>query len=374
MRVDLHLPVAALMPIRARRAPRGADPSAAAVHAEGRAKIPGGAIAYTTAGTGEPLLLVHGLGGTRRSWRHMISELAATHTVIAPDLPGHGESDPPAGDYSLGAHAAALRDLLVALGHTRASIAGHSLGGGIALQFAYQFPDRTNRILLISSGGLGPEIAPLLRAVTLPGAQSIVAGLAHLPDGLTRLLLPAISVLTGQLARQDARIIAEGLRDLAGSHQRRAFVRTARTVIDWRGQSVSASRQLGLLADFPVLIAWGSNDKIIPPHHHQALARQLPNARTVEISDAGHYPHETDAARLLPPIQHFLQSTAAFHYTETRWRQLLTQLDRDQRDEDRMRTPPRATGIRCRPPRGLAASTLHPRPRPIVSRPRLGST
>jgi len=348
---DLRLPVAALMPRTGGRSARGADLAAAGACAEGRARIPGGAIAYTTAGTGEPLLLVHGLGGTRRSWRHVISALAATHTVIAPDLPGHGESDPPAGDYSLGAHAAALLVLLVGQGHARASIAGHSLGGGIALQFAYQFPDRTNRILLISSGGLGAEIAPLLRAVTLPGAERVVGGLAHLPDGVTRRLLPAMSVLTGQVARQDAQIVAEGLRDLAGPRQRRALIRTARTVIDWRGQSVSAARQLVLLADFPVLIAWGSNDRIIPSHHHQALARQLPNARMVEISGAGHYPHETDAARLLPPIHDFLRSTAPFHYTETRWRQLLTQPDRNQRDHEGVRSAGAAARTRSIPAR-----------------------
>src|SRR5436190_6173107 len=118
---------------------------------DARVTVAGGELAYTTAGSGEPLLLIHGLGGTRRTWRHVIDSLAATHTVIAPDLPGHGDSDAPAGDYSLGAHAAALRDLLVALGHPTATVIGHSLGGGVGIQFAYQFPDRISRLVLISS-------------------------------------------------------------------------------------------------------------------------------------------------------------------------------------------------------------------------------
>jgi len=294
------------------------------VPTEASVGISGGTLAYTTAGSGEPLLLVHGLGGTRRTWRHVIHTLAATHTVIAPDLPGHGDSDAPAGDYSLGAHAAALRDLLVALGYPTATVIGHSLGGGIGMQFAYQFPDRINRLVLISSGGLGTEVTPMLRAATLPGAQLVVEGLAHVPDGVTRrLLLPAMSILPGVVAGEDADPLADGLRGLADGRQRHAFIHTARSVINWRGQAVSAARQLSLMRDLPVLVAWGSHDKTIPPHHQQAAVRQLPHAHLLEITGAGHYPHETAPDRLLPPLHAFLTSTLPFHYSETRWRKLL---------------------------------------------------
>jgi len=293
-------------------------------HKEARVDLPGGTIAYTIAGTGEPLLLIHGLGGNRRTWRHVIDALAATHTVIAPDLPGHGESNAPAGDYSLGAHAAALRDLIVALGHPSATVAGHSLGGGIALQFAYQFPGHTRRLLLISSGGLGPELSVLLRAATLPGAGTVVAGLASLPAGITRSLFQTV-ILPGLLARQDAGPAAGLVRGLAGAGQRKAFLRTARSVVDWHGQTVSANRQLVLLTDIPVMIAWGDNDKTIPPDHHRALARQLPGLHVVEIANAGHYPHETAPAALTSAIHAFLASTTPFTYDETRWRELLNQ-------------------------------------------------
>ncbi len=290
--------------------------------ADGRIATPAGTLAYTTAGIGEPVLLVHGLGGTRRTWRHLIDSLAATHTVIAVDLPGHGQSDPPAGDYSLGAHASALRDLLVALGYSRATLVGHSLGGGVALQFAYQFPERVDRLVLISSGGLGAEVTPMLRAATLPGAAAVVAGLGRIPAGVTRRVLPVISVVPGMIARQDARAVAEDVRGMARAGHRQAFLRTARSVIDWRGQTVSASRQLGLLAELPVLVAWGGRDRTIPTHHHRTLVQRLPDARSLEIATAGHYPHETAPGQLLPAIHTFLRTTERYRYDERHWRRL----------------------------------------------------
>ncbi len=290
---------------------------------EASVAVAGGTIAYTIAGSGEPLLLVHGLGGSRHTWRHVVDALAVTHTVIAPDLPGHGDSGPPAGDYSLGAHASALRDLLVALGHPAATVMGHSLGGGVAMQFAYQFPDRISRLVLVSSGGLGPEVTPMLRAATLPGAEAVVAGLARLPEGMTRRLLGPMAKVPGLLAGQDAGPLAEGLHGLGHERRRRAFVRTARSVIDWRGQSVSGSRQLGLLGAVPVLVAWGTDDRTIPPRHHESVVHDLPHAQLREISGAGHYPHETAPERLLPPLRDFLASTEPFRYDESRWRDLL---------------------------------------------------
>jgi pimeloyl-ACP methyl ester carboxylesterase len=291
---------------------------------EDRMPLTGGAISYTKAGTGPAVLLIHGLGGTRRTWRHLIPGLARTHTVIAPDLPGHGLSDLPAGDYSLGAHACAMRDLLLTLGYPRASIVGHSLGGGVALQTAYQFPERTERVVLISSGGLGAEVTPLLRAATLPGADTVVAGLSTIPAALTQRLF---GVLPALIEHSDARVLADVLRGLSDDHQRRAFLRTARTVIDWRGQTVSADRQLGLLSEVPLLVAWGANDKTIPPRHHHALAERVPHAVTVEIAEAGHYPHETAPTQVLSALQTFLAATQPFRYVEDRFVRLLSSAD-----------------------------------------------
>jgi pimeloyl-ACP methyl ester carboxylesterase len=199
-------------------------------------------------------------------------------------------------------------------------VAGHSLGGGVGLQFAYQFPERIDRLVLVSSGGFGQQLTPMLRAATLPGADIALAGLAHVPLGLTRRILPAISVLPGIVAREDTEAVADALHGLAGFRQRRAFVRTARTVINWQGQTVNGSQHLKLLEDLPVLLAWGSKDRTIPPHHQQRIAGQLPGLHTAEIVGAGHYPQETTPELLLPPMQAFLASTQPFRYAETRWR------------------------------------------------------
>jgi pimeloyl-ACP methyl ester carboxylesterase len=288
---------------------------------EARVSIPGGSLTYTIAGAGEPILLIHGLGGSRRTWRHMMAPLAQSNTVIAVDLPGHGDSQAPAGDYSLGAHAVALRDLLMMLGFTRATVIGHSLGGGIAMQFAYQFPERLSRLALISSGGLGTELSLVLRAATLPGASSVVAGITYLPAGLGHLLQPALWVVPGLVARDDTGPLADAMRSLSCARQREAFFATARAVIDWKGQKVSAERQLAMLNDLPVLVAWGSMDKIIPPHHHQALVSRLPGCHVVEIPGAGHFPHETAPSTLAPALAAFVSSTPAFAYDEVFWRE-----------------------------------------------------
>src|SRR5271166_4557617 len=175
----------------------GLEPSAASV-VEDRMPLTGGAISYTKTGSGPAVLLIHGLGGTRRTWEHLIPGLARTHTVIAPDLPGHGLSDPPAGDYSLGAHACAMRDLLLALGHPRASVVGHGLGGAVAMQSAYQFPERIERVVLISSGGLGAGVTSIRGAAGVPGAESLVAALSTIPARLTPRLLGVLPSLAGR--------------------------------------------------------------------------------------------------------------------------------------------------------------------------------
>jgi pimeloyl-ACP methyl ester carboxylesterase len=143
-------------------------------------------VAYRVAGSGPAIVLIHGMLNSSQHWEAVAGRLAAAHHVIAPDLIGHGGSATPRGDYSLGAHAASIRDLLATLGVERATIVGHSLGGGVAMQFFYQFPQRTERLVLVSSGGLGPEVSPLLRGAALPGS-ALLLRLATQPRGwLTR--------------------------------------------------------------------------------------------------------------------------------------------------------------------------------------------
>src|SRR3954463_7302710 len=142
-------------------------------------ELHGHTLAFRMAGQGPVLVLIHGIAGTNAVWEDLFPELAVDHTVIAPDLPGHGESGASAGDYSLGAMAATVRDLLLALGHDRATVIGHSLGGGVAMQFSYLFPEYPERLVLISSGGLGRSVTPALRLAVLPGAEFVTAQLGR---------------------------------------------------------------------------------------------------------------------------------------------------------------------------------------------------
>src|SRR6476659_5332938 len=156
-------------------------------------ELHGHRVIYRIAGSGPPVVLIHGMVNSSRHWEEVALRLADRYTVIAPDLIGHGDSATPRGDYSLGAHAASIRDLLAVIGVDHATIVGHSLGGGVAMQFFYQFPQRTERLVLVSSGGLGREVSPMLRGAALPGASPLLRLAAR------RRLIDAIDLAGGRL-------------------------------------------------------------------------------------------------------------------------------------------------------------------------------
>ena len=243
----------------------------------------GHTLSYRTAGRGPLLVLVHGIANSSESWEPVLAQLARRFTVLAPDLLGHGDSAKPRGDYSLGANASLLRDLMVALGHERGTIVGHSLGGGIAMQIAYQFPERVERLVLVSSGGLGRELTPVLRAVALPGAEYVLPLLASKP------ILGAGAKVGGWADRiglrlgADVEVLAKGFASLRDVAARRAFVHTARSVIELGGQRVSAADKLYLSATIPTLIVWGDRDPVIPaaPRDPRARADRRQPARAV---------------------------------------------------------------------------------------------
>ncbi len=141
----------------------------------------GDRVAYRDEGVGDVLLLIHGMAGSSETWRSVIPQLSKKFRVIAPDLLGHGESAKPRGDYSLGAFAVWLRDFLDELGVSHATVVGHSLGGGFAMQFVYQRPDYAKRLVLISSGGLGPDVGLILRLLSAPGAEPVLPIIAPKP-------------------------------------------------------------------------------------------------------------------------------------------------------------------------------------------------
>src|SRR5437867_7401861 len=229
------------------------------------------------AGEGPVLLLVHGMASSSAAWMPVGAFLASRFTIVAPDLLGHGQTATPPGDYSLGAHATLLRDLLLVLGHERATLVGHSFGGGVAMQFAYQFPELCERLVLVGSGGLGREVNLLLRALALPGAEHVL-----------RLFCRASLTEAGRAVVQWARRvgfdptpaaeeIGRGYTSLTDAHSRAAFLRTLRAVVGFDGQRVSASDRLQLASDLPTLIVWGAHDPIIPVEHarrsHAVISR-----------------------------------------------------------------------------------------------------
>jgi pimeloyl-ACP methyl ester carboxylesterase len=280
-------------------------------------------IAYRCAGSGPVLVLVHGITSSSATWARVMPYLARHFTVIAPDLVGHGESDKPRGDYSLGAHANNIRDLLLALGHGRASVVGHSLGGGIAMQFAYQFPERCERLALVDSGGLGREVNILLRAATLPGAELVLPLLAA-----TRLLdagrlAGGVLGRLGLQARTDIEEIARGHATLSDAEARAAFVHTLRAVVEPGGQRVDASNRLYLSEHVPFLLVWGEHDSVIPLAHGRATHERMPASRLEVFHDSGHFPQLDEPQRFVDVLIDFIESTEPAALDAESWRELL---------------------------------------------------
>ncbi|GAC1435239.1 MAG: alpha/beta fold hydrolase [Solirubrobacteraceae bacterium] len=285
-------------------------------------KIHGHSIAYLQAGEGPVLLLVHGIASTSETWLEVMPLLARRFTVIAPDLPGHGQSAKPSGDYSIGALANSMRDLLVGLGHERATIAGHSLGGGVAMQFAYQYPERCDRLVLVCSGGLGRSVNPILRAAALPGAQLVLAIGAPPIAAVGRAIGGGLRAL-GLRPAPDLAEVSRGFASLADLDTRVAFLDTLRSVIKVTGQSVDASNRLYLASEMPTLIVWGAKDPIIPVNHGRRAHELMPHSRFECFADAGHMPQLDDPHRLSDLILDFTESTVPSAFTPERWRKLL---------------------------------------------------
>jgi len=267
---------------------------------------------YRIAGSGPPVVLIHGMLNSSRHWERVALQLADRYTVIAPDLLGHGDSATPRGDYSLGAHAASIRDLLSAIGVDRATIVGHSLGGGVAMQFFWQAPHRVDRLALISSGGLGKEVSPLLRTMALPGIDFALSIAAH------RHLVALLHRL-GPQTRQ----VGRALRPLSQPGSRKAFLQTLRSVIDVRGQRVSATDRLYLLQDIPTLIAWGERDNTIPLAHGRAAHEAVPHSTFETLPKAAHFPHLEDPDGLAQVLNRWLASTQPARLDDTAWHELV---------------------------------------------------
>jgi len=265
-------------------------------------------VRFRRAGEGSPVLLIHGITGSCRQWERAIPILARAHEVIAPDLLGHGESAKPRGDYSLGAFASGIRDLMVALGHDRATVVGHSLGGGIAMQFAYQFPERCERLVLVSSGGLGAEVSLLLQAATLPGSELVLPLLTHRRIRVGGRAIGAALQRVGIGPGADAGEMLRGLDSLHDPEARSAFLETLRAVVGPGGQKVDARDRLYLAEAVPSLIVWGRSDPIIPVAHGVAAHEAMPGSR-LELLPAGHFPQLEEPHRFGELLNEFIAET-----------------------------------------------------------------
>jgi len=285
--------------------------------------IHGHAVGYRMAGCGPVILLIHGMAGSSRTWLEVMPLLARDYTVIAPDLLGHGESAKPISDYSLGAYASGLRDLLVgALGIESATLVGQSLGGGIAMQLAYQHPELCERLVLVGSGGLGREVSPVLRAMALPGAEYLMPVL--FPRFARRVGERVIAFFRDRGVR--APHIAEvwsAYASLTETPNRHAFVRTVRAVIDPGGQTVSARDRLYLAEAVPTLIVWGDRDDIIPVAHAHAAHELLPRSRLEIFEGAGHFLHVEQPLRFADLLRDFVEHSEPAQRDVTSFREML---------------------------------------------------
>lgn len=281
--------------------------------------------AYRIAGSGPALLLIHGIGDNSMAWQPVHSMLAKRFTVIAPDLLGHGQSDKPRADYSVAGYANAMRDLLSVLDIDRVTVVGHSLGGGVAMQFAYQFPQLVERLILVGAGGVTKDVNVALRLASLPGGAEALA-LLRLP-----LVMPALQLaghLLGTVVGSSGmgNDIPNALRilsDLPEPSASAAFSRTLRAVVDWRGQVVTMLDRCYLTASVPVQLVWGDQDVVIPVSHAHMAHAAMPGSRLEIFPNAGHYPFHHDPLRFVELVDNFIDSTAPASHDHEVLRQLL---------------------------------------------------
>jgi pimeloyl-ACP methyl ester carboxylesterase len=279
--------------------------------------------AFVKAGSGPAVLLLHGLGCDHTTWLPVMTSLSRRYTVVAPDLLGHGRSDKPRADYSVGGYANGMRDLLTVLGIDRATVVGHSFGGGVAMQFAYQFPERTERLVLVAPGGIGRAVTAVIRAVSLPGFQTAM-GVVTLPGPRQAVKLALRGLArSGLPPTRDLDEVAEIVQHLSDRKARAAITHVVRAVVDWKGQVVTMADRAYLTHAMPMCVIWGSDDGVIPASHARLAQEMAPEATVEVIPNAGHFPHKDHPQRFVKILNDFIRSTDPATYHRGRWRNLL---------------------------------------------------
>jgi pimeloyl-ACP methyl ester carboxylesterase len=267
-------------------------------------------LSYLEAGPagGPVIVLIHGLASDAGTWDRALGPLADRGLrVLALDLVGHGRSDKPAGSYLLDDFAQSLSAFLNALGIESATLCGHSLGGAIAVHFGYHHPTRVDRLVLVSAGGLGREVHPMLRAAALPGASTVLR-LAMVPTLQRVYRRPALhrALRLRPEAVVNLRRAGQALGSAAG---RSAFLAALRAVIEPSGQRGSFIEMRYLAEHVPTLLVWAERDPVIPVAHAHATRAHLPGSRLVVFPGGGHEPHRRNADEFATAVAEFILST-----------------------------------------------------------------
>jgi pimeloyl-ACP methyl ester carboxylesterase len=275
--------------------------------------------AFRRCGSGPVLLLLHGIGDSSEAWAPLMPALGEHFTVVAPDLLGHGSSDKPRADYSVAAYANGVRDLMDVLGIERATVVGHSLGGGVAAQACYQYPHRFERLVLVSTGGVAREVALPLRLLSAPYAE-LTLPVTRLPGArLVARGLAEVAKRTPLAIGRDADELLRVFDGLPSGPARRSFTRTLRSVVDWRGQLVTMLDRSYLAADMPTLLVWGDRDGVIPMAHGEAAHAAMPASRLEVFPGAGHFPHHADPDRFVALLRAFVAETEPARFAPDVW-------------------------------------------------------
>lgn len=243
-------------------------------------------VRYWDQGQGDPLLLIHGMGACLEAWAWNIDALATKYRVIAPDLPGSGKSSRPVHQdtFSLRYAGEFLHRFLLALGISTLGLAGNSMGGVLAIQFALMYPEIVRRLILVDTGGLGKEVHWVVRAASLPIPTQLAE---HPPSWLIRLAASEMVLRHDTSKEEFVRRVIE-YTQVAGTGT--AVLRMVRTGVDLQGQMTPYdAAELGRI-QAPTLVIWGEADRVIPARHAEFALKAIQDCRAVLITEAGHGP------------------------------------------------------------------------------------
>lgn len=266
-------------------------------------------LSYLHAGEpGRPVvLMLHGLASDASTWDRAVGLIAGHgYRVLALDLIGHGYSDKPERSYLLEDFAESVRDFLDALDIPSATLCGHSLGGAIAMAFGHEHPDRLDRLVLVSAGGLGREVHPLLRAASTrlaPGVLRVATG-----RPMRRLYAHPRVHRALRLTPDNVTNLRRAGRALGTAEGQSSFFASLRGVIEPGGQRGSFIDMGVLSPETPTLLVWEEGDPVIPAAHARAAHEHLPQSRLLLFPGTSHEPHRRHAQRFADEVADFLAS------------------------------------------------------------------